>query len=223
MLTSRARTQTLTARRVLRVVIFGAIAPVISLNSFGVQKQPQSKGTITLDGLTFKSPKAYKLASTQPTPESVLLFGKEKDGIFFLVSEGPIPKDPSDIVKYALKQLYPKDSQGYSWKEQPIPKRLSKFELSALAVNGYNGSQLVKVVFRNVAVGNKVVVLGEIIEVARGAEARTMFEGNLEVISLGLCNVFVETMFPLTKEKVDPKSPPCELVADIETVKPPEQ
>ena len=218
-MTSRLHTQT--RRRVLRVLIIGAIALVIWSHDVAAQKpQPKPKGTITLDGITFKAPKAYKLAPTQPTSESVLLFGRDQDGIFFLVSQGPTPKDPSDVVKYTLKKLYPKDSQEYSWKEQPRPKRISKFELSALSIYGYNGSQLVKVVFRNVAVGEKVVAVGEIMEVARGSEARTMFEGNLEAISLGLCNVLVETIFPLTKEKIDPKNPPCELIADIESIKP---
>jgi len=182
--------------------------------------QPKPKGTVTLDGITLKAPKAYKLAPTQLTPESALLFGKNQDAIFFMVSQGPTPKDPRNVVKYTLKQLYPRESQEYSWKEQPLPKRITKFELSALAVYGYNGSQLVKVVFRNVAIGEKVVAVGEIIEVARGGEARTMFEGNLEAISLGLCNVLVETIFPLTKEKIDPKNPPCELIANIESIKP---
>jgi hypothetical protein len=182
--------------------------------------QPKPKGAVTLDGITLKTPKAYKLAPTQLTPESALLFGTNQDAIFFMVSQGPTPKDPSDVVKYTLRQLYPKESQDYSWKERPLPKRISKFELSALAVYGYNGNQLVKVVFRNVAIGEKVVAVGEIIEVARGGEARTMFEGNLEAISLGLCNVLVETIFPLTKEKIDPKNPPCELIANIESIKP---
>jgi len=221
MFTLRSNTQTAMAKRVLRVLIFAAIAPIISFHTLAAQKpQPKPKGTITLDGITFKAPKGYKLAPTQPTPESALVFGKYQDAIFFMVSRGPTPKDPSDVVKYSLRQLYPKESQTYSWKEQPLPKRISKFELSALSISGYNGSQLVKVVFRNVAIGEKVVAVGEIIEVARGGEARTMFDGNLEAISLGLCNVLVETIFPLTKERVDPKNPPCELIADVESIKP---
>src|SRR5437660_4771148 len=163
MFTLRSDTQTSTVRCVLRILMFGAIAPIISFHGLAVQRpQPKPKGTITLDGITFKAPNAYKLAPPNPTPESALLFGKDKDAIFFLVSQGPTPKDPSEVVKYTLRQLYPKESQEYSWKQQPPPKRISKFELSALAVYGYNGTQLVKVVFRNVAIGEKVVAVGEI-------------------------------------------------------------
>jgi hypothetical protein len=218
MLRSRSATHLLTARSAIKLLIVG----VLSCSSQGAAQRPKANTnrTVTLDGTTLKLPKGYKLAPTQPSANSVLLLGQDQNGIFFVVTQGANANDPSEIVKYVLKQLYSKDSQQYSWKEMPLPKRLSKFELSGLAVRGYNGNQLVSVKFRHVAIGEKVLTVGEIIEIARGNEARTIFEGNLEAISLGLCNVFIEVVFPLTKEKLDPRNPPCELVADVETVKP---
>jgi len=196
------------------------LAAILVLWISNIGSAAQKQKTITLDGITFKMPKGYKLFANQPASGSALMFGTNQDGIFMAVSQGPTPKDPSDIVKSELKQLYPKESQVYSWKELPLPNRLSKFEVSGLAVNGYNGNQMVKVVFRNVAIGDKILVVGEIDELAHGAEARQRFEGNMETISLGLCNVFVEAIFPLTKEKIDPKNPPCELIADVESIRP---
>jgi len=218
-LTSRLRIQSLDKHRAPGLLGVGVIVLAISWPGWAQRPRATTK-TFAVNGATFKLPKGYKLAPTQPTADSALLLGKYQDGIFFVVAQGPSTKDPREIVKQVLKQLYPKESQEYSWKEQPLPKRLSKFELSALSVYGYNGNQLVKVVFRHVAIGEKVVTVGEIGEIEHGSVARTMFEGNLEAISLGLCNVFVETIFPLTKEKIDPKNPPCELVADVETTKP---
>ena len=209
-------------RRWLSLVAPAALAAVVLLiPSYGAIAQRRSRtarANLTVGGITFKLPRGYRLYPGQPTTDSVLMYGRDKDGIFVAVSFGDAP---SDLVKAGLRQLYPKESESYSWKELPAPKKISKFESSATAKYGYNQNHLVKLVFHNVTVSEKNIVIGEIIEVSQGEEARRMFDESLEAISLGLCNAFVQMIFPLTKEKIDPQNPPCELIADIETSSPP--
>jgi hypothetical protein len=219
-LTLRLNFRTRFEKRALIIAGVCLISLTTSSPGFAQKPKANSKGAITLAGITLRLPKNYKLAKEQPTPESAVMFGKDKDAIFFLVSNGPTPKDPSAIIKDALKQLFPKQSQQYSWKEVQVPDQLSNFELSRQAAYGYNGTQLVKVTVHNVAIGEKVAVVGEIIEIDRGSEARRVFEGSVETISMGLCHVFVESIFPLTNEKVDTENPPCELIVGAESIKP---
>jgi hypothetical protein len=186
---------------------------------------PSASSTCGYRDFTFPCPQGFKPLGASDADDLAFSFSrKERLGLF----AAGFPKELTDdslksLVATAARKMFPKESQDFKWAGKQPPKRISKFEIGSMEVDGFNGRVLIAAQVHHVVSGDKDFLLGYIYEITRGKDAEMTFTQSLGGMFPPGCEVAVKAIYSITGEKVDKDNSPCrmEFITNQDLSKPP--
>jgi len=195
---------------------------LVTAVSFAGPRQPRKSANpvLVLRGVSIAIPKGFTRLPNDSADQSTadvafLIDKKSKEGIFVAVPSQPFEELPylNLLSQAALKVYFPNEPSSYLWQNLRSIDKVSKFELTNFATQGFNKSNLVGLGFRRVVIKDKTVIVGSIFEVAKGKEAQNRVDSGSFTTSMSVCDKEARIIFSITGERYDESNPPCQLIA----------
>jgi hypothetical protein len=164
------------------VMLFGGGASAQMLD-----QDPGHSRFLMLEDVEFSCPKGFACARSRADGGAIFIPDRKYD---LELVVGIASKDAGadwieQLARFAASHVFPKERAEFSWKQLSADElrltenRVSKFETGSGGLQGFNGQQRVMFKYRQIQVKEKVVIVGYLLGLGRGAEAKTLFEQNL--------------------------------------------
>ena len=150
-----------------------------------LNQDPGHKSYLFVGGVKFSCPRDF--ACERSRSDGVAVYIRHQQYNLELVLETDakeVPDLTENLARTATSHLFPKQ-HDFSWKQLPRDaelasgKRASKFETGRGGLQGYNGLQRVVFQYRTIKVKGKEVIVGYLLGVGRGPQAKELFDQNL--------------------------------------------
>lgn len=139
-------------------------------------------------------------------------------GLFVALPDKAVKDDYyKQLSAQVAAYMLPKEKPGYAWKKLDGYTKMSKFEAGGGEFQGFNGQQRVLVNLRRIRLKEREVVVGYIVALDRGPQARQLFEQNLGGIVIPASNAQAYVIASLTGEKYEDINPDASFNAVPET------
>ncbi|MDQ3799211.1 MAG: hypothetical protein M3384_07165 [Acidobacteriota bacterium] len=174
------------------------------------------------NNFSFLCPKGYEILLRGDDATGIFLARNSKFGYSLFVIA---PKDAFDREKLisettltVLKTLYPKESMDYRWRDGEFYHQnpSSRFEVSRKQSLGFNGNQIVTVVYRQISFKDKNLIIGTVVHgLDTGEAAERDFDEDIWINS-GACFDASAIIRRFTGEKPSDKFDVCTVTIEAE-------
>jgi len=150
-----------------------------------LNQDPGHKSYLFVGGVKFSCPRDFACERSRSDGVAVYIRHQQYNLELVLgIDAKEVPELTENLARTATSHLFPKQ-HDFSWKQLPQDaelasgKRASKFETGRAGLQGYNGLQRVVFQCRTIKVKDKEVIVGYLLGVGRGPQARELFDQNL--------------------------------------------
>jgi len=172
-----------------------SLAAVLAMTFYGnteaqtgdpvLNQDPGHKSYLFVGGVKFSCPRDFACERSRSDGVAVYIRHQQYNLELVLgIDAKEVPELTENLARTATSHLFPKQ-HDFSWKQLPQDaelasgKRASKFETGRGGLQGYNGLQRVVFQYRTIKVKGKEVIVGYLLGVGRGPQARELFDQNL--------------------------------------------
>jgi len=172
-----------------------SLAAVLAITFYGnteaqtgdpvLNQDPGHKSYLFVGGVKFSCPRDFACERSRSDGVAVYIRHQQYNLELVLgIDAKEVPELTENLARTATSHLFPKQ-HDFSWKQLPQDaelasgKRASKFETGRAGLQGYNGLQRVVFQCRTIKVKDKEVIVGYLLGVGRGPQARELFDQNL--------------------------------------------
>jgi len=176
------------ASRAWALVIFLFVVMLFSgAASAQMDQDPGHSRFLILEGVKFSCPKGFACTRSRVDGGAIYIPDRKYDLelVVGIASKDAGPNWFEQLARVAASHVFAKERAEFSWKQLSADElrltkdRVSKFETGSGGVQGFNGQQRIMFKYRRFKVEGKEIIVGYLLGLGRGAEARALFEQNL--------------------------------------------
>jgi hypothetical protein len=148
-------------------------------------QDPGHQSYLFVGGVKFSCPRDFACERSRSDGMAIYIRHKEYNLELVLgIDAKEVPGLPENLARAATSYVFPKQ-HDFSWKQLPkdaelaTGKRASRFETGRGGLQGFNGLQRVVFQYCRIKVKEKEVIVGYLLGLGRGPQAKELFDQNL--------------------------------------------